>query len=130
MTFILVTPKDEARNDDYLMVNFLDYLYEKSPDFRKSRVLLLISKWDGHIGKSNLREFLLSEMPNTYRKISRDSNAVRAFSLGRLSPDHVDGLPYIQKYAPEPAQKVFEWLYESLTGKRMETVLDRVKKWF
>lgn len=130
MTFILVTPQDEARKDDDLMVNFLDYLYEKSPDFRESRVLLLVSKWDQHMGGDDIREFLRSEMPNTFRKISRNTNAARAFSLGRLSRKLVDGLPYIQKYDPEPAQKVFEWLYESLTGKKITTKWDKFKKWF
>ena len=118
MTFIMVTSHEEAHEDDQLMVEFLDYIIQKSPRFRDSRVLLLISKWDTYAGRGNVTDFLRTQMPNTFRRLARSTNAYGSFSLGTIE-EQVDGRPFIQEYDSKPARDVFEWLYKTLTGKKI-----------
>lgn len=117
LTFILVTSPDEARADDPLIVNFLDYISQKSSHFREAKALLLVAKWDTYAGGANAEEFLRSHMPNTFRRLRRSSNAFGVFSLGSI--DDVDGQPYIQEYDSRSAKAVFQWLYGTLTGKQL-----------
>jgi hypothetical protein len=129
MTFILVTSPDEARGDDQLMVNFLDYLINKSPVYRHSRVLLLMSKWDEVKKKhpnTDLEKFIKENMRQTFRKINRPTNAYRHFSLGEVT--EADGQPYISKYDETSPKMVFEWLYRTLTGRDVFGWLERVRR--
>lgn len=118
MTFIMVTSCDEAHEDDPLMVNFLDYIIQKSSRYREARVLLLVSKWDKYTGHATITEFLRQQMPQTFRRLSRGTNAYGVFSLGIIDDD-VDGSPLIQEYSSKPAKRVFEWLYQTLTGQKI-----------
>ena len=118
MLFILVAPHEEAHEDDQLMVEFLDYINQKSPRFRDSRVLLLVSKWDKYAGGNNVTDFLRHQMPTTFRRLTRSTNAYGVFSLGAIE-DQVDGRPFIQEYDSRPAKNVFEWIYKTLTGKQI-----------
>jgi len=119
MTFILVTSYDEAQKDDLLMVNFLDYIYKKSPRFRESRVLLLISKWDKYSKRMNDSDFIQNQMPQTFRKLSRETNSYGTFSLGMVI-EEVDELPFIQEYNGRSAERVFSWIYQTLTEKKFK----------
>jgi hypothetical protein len=131
LTFILVTSHDEASADDSLMVNFLDYLIDKSPVYRNSRVLLLISKWDKvremH-GDVDVEGFIRKNMRQTFRKIDRTANAFRHFSLGDVTD--ADGQPLIKNYDERSPEIVFEWLYRTLTGKSLFGWLDGVRRYF
>lgn len=122
--FILVTSHDEASNDDYLMAKFLDYIIANDQHFQNSRVLLLVSKWDTFIEKIGINDFLKSQMPLTYRKLHKNINAVAYFSIGKVS--EIDGMPFIIKYDSKPAEKVFSWIYKTLTGKSLTTFWDRL----
>lgn len=128
LTFILVTSHDECRNDDSLMVNFLDYLIDKSPIYRNSRVLLLITKWDEVTGDIDVEEFIRINMPQTFRKIDKTVNAFRHFTLGKVE-DAVDGQLYIREFDVDSPGRVFEWLYRTLTGKRLFGPLSSVRKY-
>jgi hypothetical protein len=118
MTFIMITSHDEASLDDQLMVNFLDYLNDKSSRYREARVLLLVSKWDKYEGRDNVAEFLAQRMPQTFKRLSKPTNAYGVFSLGTID-DEVDESPFIQKYDSKSAKSVFEWIYQTLTGKQI-----------
>lgn len=118
MTFLLITSHQEAHGDDHLIVEFLDYIIQKSPRFRDARVLLLLSKWDTYTGPENVTEFLKRQMPNTFRRLAKSTNAYGVFSLGEIA-SQVGGAPRISKYDSRPAKDVFEWLYRTLTGKRI-----------
>jgi GTPase SAR1 family protein len=129
LTFILVTSHDQAATDDSLMVNFIDYLADKSPVYRDSRVLLLISKWDEALREHpnlDVEEFIRDNMRQTFKKINRSANAFRYFTLGTIN--EVDGHPHISKYAPESAERVFEWLYRSLTGRPLRGRFERLRR--
>jgi hypothetical protein len=128
LTFILVTSHGESRNDDSLMVNFIDYLIDKSPIYRNSRVLLLISKWDEITGSIDVEDFIRVNMPQTFKKINKSSNAFRHFTLGRV--DEIDGQVYIRNYDSESPERVFEWIYRTLTGKNLFGRLDGLRKFF
>lgn len=129
LTFILVTSHDRARADDSLMVNFLDYLLAKSASYREARVLLLISKWDEVPGDIDVEDFIRTNMPQTFRKINRrGTNAFRQFSLG--SVNEVDGEPFIERYDAESPEKVFGWLYKTLTGKNLFSWVENLRKFF
>jgi hypothetical protein len=117
LTFILVTSPEEARADDQLMLNFLDYIGQKSSHFREAKALLLVAKWDTYTGGASVDEFLRFHMPSTYRRLTSSSNGYGPFSLGSI--DEVDGQPYIQEYDSRPAKAVFQWLYRTLTGKQL-----------
>jgi hypothetical protein len=117
LTFILVTSYDQASADDSLMVNFLDYLIDKSPVYRQSRVLLLISKWDEVPRSQDVEDFIRDNMRQTFRKINRATNAFSQFSLGEVA--EVDGQPYIRNYDDASPERVFEWLYRTLIGKNL-----------
>jgi hypothetical protein len=129
LIFILVTSHDETRNDDSLMANFLDYLIEKSPIYRHSRILLLISKWDEVPGNPDIEMFISANMPLTFRKINKANNAFCHFSLGKIE-EKVDGQIYIRNYDSESPERIFEWLYKTLTGRKLFGLLDTLKKQF
>jgi hypothetical protein len=118
LTFIMVTSPEEARLDDHLMVNFLDYINQKSSHFREARVLLLVAKWDAYAGQDSVTDFLRFHMPNTFRRLDRPTNSYGVFSLGTIEDD-VDGQPLIQEYDSRPAKAVFQWIYKTLTGKQL-----------
>jgi hypothetical protein len=118
MTFLLITSHQEAHSDDHLMVEFLDYINQKSPRFREARVLLLISKWDTYTERENVTEFLKHQMPNTFRRLAKSTNGYGVFSLGTIG-NQDDGAPFILKYNSGSAKDVFEWLYRTLTGKQI-----------
>jgi hypothetical protein len=56
-------------------------------------------------------------MPQTFKKINKTNNAFRHFTLGTIG--EVDGQPYIRSYDAESPERVFEWLYRTLTGKHL-----------
>ena len=118
LTFLMVTSHHEAQQDDHLMVEFLDYISQKSPRFRDARVLLLITKWDTYPGLENVGDFLKRKMPSTYRRLAKATNAYGVFSLG-LVDENAGGDPYIHEYDSRPARNVFEWIYRTLTGKKL-----------
>lgn len=115
LTFILMTRFDEAKEDDYLISSFLDYLSAKFSSLRKPKFLLLVSNWDNYSGKDDIREFVSKNMPITFRKISAPVNAIKGFSVGKVSQK--EGFPFIERFDVEPTEAVFAWLYKTLTGK-------------
>jgi hypothetical protein len=128
MVFILVTSHNDATRDDSLMVTFLDYIINKDRRFQNSRILLLISQWDTFKGEIDLEDFIEKRMPLTYARLRNATNAFRGFSLGRIQI--VDELPFIQEYDSEPAEKVFLWLYKTLTGSHLTTWWQRFRERF
>lgn len=118
ITFILVTPYNEVKDDDDLMVEFLDYINKKSPRFRNARVLLLVSKWDNSNGRISVSDFLRQQMPQTFKKLSSSTNSYGVFTLGTVV-DEVDEIPYIQEYDSASAKRVFKWLYETLENQTL-----------
>ena len=118
LLFLMVTSPQEAQQDDHLMVEFLDYINQKSPRFRDARVLFLISKWDTYSGQESVSDFLKRKMPSTFRRLSKSTNAYGAFSVGYVE-NNVGGEPFIHEYDSRPARAVFEWIYQTLTGKKL-----------
>lgn len=126
MLFVLVTSHKYATRDDKLMVNFLDYIISQDSRFRDSRVLLLVSKWDTYVGDKDIKEFVRERMPFTWAKIGKSTNAYSSFTLGKVQ--EVDGNPFIATYDEEPAEKVFHWLYHTITGKHLESWWSRLSR--
>lgn len=128
MIFILVTSHQDANKDDSLMVTFLDYIIGKDLRFQNSRILLLVSQWDTFVGEIDTEEFIRTRMPLTYARLRKNSNAIRNFSMGRITT--ADGQPRIQEYDSEPAEKVFHWIYETLTGKSLVSWWEKFRRYF
>lgn len=128
MVFILVTSHQDANKDDAFMVTFLDYIIGKDPRFQNSRILLLVSQWDTFVGEIDTEDFIKTRMPLTYARLRKNTNAVRDFSIGRITM--ADNLPRIQEYNGEPAEKVFHWIYETLTGKSLVSWWEKFRRYF
>lgn len=128
MIFVLVTSQQQANRDDALMVTFLDYIIGKDSRFQNSRLLLLVSQWDTFVGEIETEEFIRTRMPLTYARLRKNTNAIRNFSLGRITM--VDNFPRIQEYNGEPAEKVFHWIYETLTGKSLVSWWEKFRRYF
>lgn len=128
MIFILVTSHDDANKDDALMVTFLDYIFGKDSRFQNSRILLLVSKWDTFVGEIDTEDFIKNRMSLTYARLRKNTNAMRNFSIGRVIT--ADNKPLIQEYNGEPAEKVFHWIYETLTGSSLISWWEKFKRYF
>lgn len=118
MLFVLVTSPQEAQQDDHLLVEFLDYINQKSPRYRDARALLLVAKWDEYRGLEGVDKFLKQNMPSTYRRLAKPTNAYGVFTVGTVE-GNLGGRPYIHQYDSRPARNVFGWIYRTLTGKKL-----------
>lgn len=127
LVFLLVAPYDEAAEQDAMMIDFLDYLIEKKPQYPLNDVLLVITKWDRYDGlyKEDVESFVSEKMPLTYSRIKAANASIARFSIGKVSEmnDH------IVKLNDERPNALKRWLYATITGKKIKSntsIFDRI----
>jgi hypothetical protein len=114
--FVIVVSHDSVNGEkDILLSEFVDFLRSKDPRFSGSRVLLLISKWDGYKGERSVGELVQKFLPLTYSALCKNDNAIMAYKVGKVK--EVDGAPYIESFDDESPRKTLRWLYSTITGK-------------
>jgi internalin A len=126
MVFILTTSWGRAREVDAQMVAFLDYT-SKNKSFKNSKILLLITKWDTFTEEIEVSDFVLQQMPMTFKRLNKQGNSITTFSIGKVITTD-DGTPFIVKYDNQSPEKVFLWLYQTLTGKTLDSTWEKIKK--
>ena len=112
----------------------------KSLKLRRIRVLFLAAKWD-QVANKNLhpRQFFRRHFPNSMAAL-RDYRGARVqyirFTIGQVAPPAGDGgaLQILQRDL-EPVERVINWVYFHVTGKRIpgyplvnETLWERIKR--
>lgn len=121
MVFLLVTEWKNAREDDILMFEFLDYLRKKQKSFQKPQVLLLVSKWDTYGGKyrKDIDAFAREHMKLTYNLLTQIEGSLTFFTVGEVveveNEYATDTL--ISSVDTTQADVVKRWVYNAVTGK-------------
>ena len=131
LVFLLVTPYDEAARQDAMMIDFLDYLKEKKPDYEFGNILLVITKWDRYDGMhhNNLEAFVKEKMPLVYSRIKAENGSIAKFSIGNVSENN----DHILRLNDERPDALKRWLYKRITGKKIKSntsFLDRLSELF
>ena len=124
LVFMMVAPYDEAEDHDHLMIDFLDYVSEKNPQFSYSKVILLISKWDRYEGRQveDVENFVREQMPRTYSRLKARSGSLARYCIGEVT----DTNEYIVDFNHERPDSIKRWLYKAITGKKIKSE----KPWF
>ncbi len=119
LIFLLVAAYDEAAEQDAMMIDFLDYLREKKPDFNSSNILLVISKWDRYDGiyKEDVESFVKEKMPLLYSRIKGESGSIARFSIGQVSESN----DHIIRLNEERPNAIKRWLYKTITGRKIKS---------
>lgn len=131
VVFMLVVPYEDAEEHDYLVIDFLDYLKERKPDFDYSKLLLLISKWDRYEGlrKDEVDMFVKEQMPRTYSRLKAKKATLARYSVGEVSDDNQQ----ILELNTERPAVVKKWLYQASTGQKIKdestSFWNKIKQW-
>ncbi len=131
VVFMVVVPYEDAEEHDYLVIDFLDYIKERKPDFDYSKLLLLISKWDRYDGlrKDEVDLFVKEQMPRTYSRLKAKKATLARYSIGEVSDDNQQILELNQ----ERPQVVKRWLYQAATGQKIKdansSFWNKLKQW-
>jgi len=123
MAFIIVTSWQDAKKDDAMISDFLNYINEKAQHLKGNRFIVLITKWDTKPGDPNesALDFIKRNMPATANKIAAAHNVVQPFSVGTVIHLPVaDGGDIIQEFDYPAGQRLFARLYETFTGMPVE----------
>ncbi len=132
LLFMIVVPYEDASDHDYLVIDFLDYLAERKPNFDFSKVLLLISKWDRYEGtrKDEVDIFVKEQMPRTYSRLKANKGTIARYSIGEVTEDN----QFIVNLNQERPETIKRWLYYTITGKRIkdesQSIWNKMKSWF
>lgn len=117
LTFIIVTSYESAHKDDILINTFLNKLEKYEKRLRSVNIILVISKWDKS-GRSEvedstqLNEFIMERLPMTSTAMDTYGLAKTFYTVGELNED----TNKVTLLNLDRAQKLSEWLYESITG--------------
>lgn len=131
LIFMVVVPYEDAEEHDYLVIDFLDYLKERKPDFDYSKLLLLISKWDRYEGarKDEVDLFVKEQMPRTYSRLKAKKATLARYSIGEVSDDNNQ----ILELNMERPNIVKRWMYQAATGYKIKdenaTIWNKLRKW-
>ncbi|MEO1256637.1 MAG: hypothetical protein AAFY41_17350, partial [Bacteroidota bacterium] len=131
LIFMVVVPYEDAEEHDYLVIDFLDYLKERKPDFDYSQLLLLISKWDRYEGarKDEVDIFVKEQMPRTYSRLKAKKATLARYSIGEVSDDNNQ----ILELNMERPNVVKRWMYQAATGHKIKdeqsSFWNKLKKW-
>lgn len=132
MTFIIIAEKNSVKDDDGLISSFFDYIESNHSTYNKSRIILVISKWDSNPKPEEISRFLQEKMQETFKFIKGRNNAVTAFSVGKILQLE-DGTPFIKEYNEEPADRIFRKLYSIINGEEIslkkQRTLDKFAEW-
>jgi predicted HTH transcriptional regulator len=103
--FLVVTPFDEAPNDDLPVWSFFNRLMNDSIDM--SRLALVISKWDLNTEEQEIDTFVRENMPQTYKwlnSLHQGKPNIIPFSIGAVEDNTIKHLNL------EDSQKLAELL--------------------
>jgi len=114
LAFVLVTSHEDAKNDDVLMLDFINYLLNYNSRFPLNRVLLLISKWDTYNGTKDLEAFVKQNMPLTHGALISRNGSLGVYSVGNIV--NVNNSPHIAKVNTESPKKLLRWVYKHFRG--------------
>ncbi|MEN0046220.1 MAG: hypothetical protein AAF806_04070 [Bacteroidota bacterium] len=131
LIFMVVVPYEDAEEHDYLVIDFLDYLKERKPDFDYSKLLLLVSKWDRYEGarKDEVDLFVKEQMPRTYSRLKAKKATLARYSIGEVSDDNNE----ILELNMERPNVVKRWMYQAATGQKIKheqsSFWNKMKRW-
>ncbi|MEM8525486.1 MAG: hypothetical protein AAGG68_12670 [Bacteroidota bacterium] len=131
LIFMVVVPYEDAEEHDYLVIDFLDYLKERKPDFDYSKLLLLVSKWDRYEGarKDEVDLFVKEQMPRTYSRLKAKKATLARYSIGEVSDDNNQ----ILDLNMERPNIVKRWMYQAATGQKIKdeqsSFWNKLTKW-
>jgi hypothetical protein len=121
MVFLLVTEQSRVREDDVLMFEFLDYLRKKQKNFRKPKVLLLVSKWDQYGGKykKDIGAFVSNHMKLTNNLLTQIDGTIAYYTVGDVvEVQHEQATEsMISQFDARQADVVKRWLYQAVTNR-------------
>jgi ABC-type cobalamin/Fe3+-siderophores transport system ATPase subunit len=121
MVFLLVTEQSRVREDDVLMFEFLDYLRKKQKNFRKPKVLLLVSKWDQYGGKykKDIGAFVSNHMKLTNNLLTQIEGTIAYYTVGDVvEVQHEQATEsMISQFDARQADVVKRWLYQAITNR-------------
>ncbi len=107
--FLLITDYDKAQDDDLLMFQFFNLLFNLNANM--SNIALIVSKWDLNESNYPLKEFVTEKMPQTFAwlnsKLIQRPKAF-SFSIGVTEKDR------IMKLDLNNCNKVIKWIYNTL----------------
>ncbi len=119
MVFLLVTEQSRVREDDVYMFEFLDYLRKKQKNFRKPKVLLLVSKWDEYGGKykKDISAFVANHMKLTNNLLTQIDGTISYYTVGDvIEVQHEQATEaMISQFDARQADVVKRWLYQAIT---------------
>jgi len=107
--FLVVTDCESAEEDDFLISQFFNLLYNRGADM--SSVGLVVSKWDLNQTKKEKKEFVINSMPMTSNWLKSqyiDDAKVFTFSIGRAKDEKILELNL------NDSKEVAKWIYETL----------------
>jgi hypothetical protein len=131
LTFIIVTSYENAHKDDILINTFLNKLERYEKRLKSINIILVISKWDKS-GSTNvedtseLENFINERLPMTSTAMDTYGLAKTFYTIGELNED----TNRVTLLNLDRAQKLSEWLYESITGYPLDyegTFWERIK---
>ncbi|WP_343663262.1 hypothetical protein [Chryseobacterium mucoviscidosis] len=117
LTFIIVTSYESAHKDDILINTFLNKLEKYEKKLKSVNIILVISKWDKS-GRANveasveLDDFIQERLPMTSTAMDTYGLAKTFYTVGELNEE----TNQITILNLDRAQKLSEWLYESIVG--------------
>jgi hypothetical protein len=111
---VVVNHEDVTHEKDLLVADFLDFIRSKDKRFKKSRVLLIVSKWDTYTGDHSVTQLVKNMMPLSYAALADSKNAITTYTVGKVTT--VGGQPYIADLNIESPRKLMGWLYQDIKG--------------
>lgn len=131
LTFIIVTSYENAHKDDILINTFLNKLERYEKRLKSVNIILVISKWDKS-GSTNIEDttelenFISERLPMASTAMDTYGLAKTFYTIGELN-DETNRVTLLNL---DRAQKLSEWLYESIVGYPLDyegTLWERIK---
>ncbi len=123
MVFLLVTEQRRAQEDDVFMFEFLDYLRKKHKNFRKPKVLLLVSKWDQYGGKykKDIGTFVAKKMRLTNNLLTQIDGSIAYYTVGDVIEVQKEQATesMIAHFDARQADVVKRWLYQAINNRKI-----------
>jgi hypothetical protein len=131
LTFIIVTSYENAHKDDILINTFLNKLERYEKRLKSVNIILVISKWDKS-GSTNIEDttelenFISERLPMASTAMDTYGLTKTFYTIGELNED----TNRVTLLNLDRAQKLSEWLYESIVGYPLDyegTFWERIK---
>jgi hypothetical protein len=138
MLFIMVTTPIDARNDDILMTEFIDYISRKDSKYRDAYVFLAIAQFDRYKDKTDglsVQKFVEKNMPNSNSRFYNKRNLYGYYTIGsvvEINENEKNKEIHIKKLDSKSPERLFSWIYETITKKELSPLSfwERLQSWF